>query len=329
MASEDALSTVWRVVTSYPAVVVAALLVGALLAPIGLQATESSTVAVVPIEGGIDGSTSTAVAEQLRQAEADPDVEAVVLLINSPGGGASASESIYLQVQRLAEKEGGPPVVASVDAIAASGAYFAAAPSDHIYAKPGSVVGSVGTLSTLPQEIEPQGLIAATGPSKVGTNSQREFYYTVETVKNAFANAVMESRGDRLELSRGEVTEAAVYPGTIAVQNGMVDGIGGIDRAVQKAATEAGLQDYSVEIYRPNGTRVFVTQAAYVASDAPNKRLVSPTYFTGVGGAGSSALNVVMLPPQVAYDSVQQRRAARNGTVAGAGAGTATTGEGR
>jgi len=309
MASEDALDTLRRVATSYPAVVVAALLVGALLAPIGLQATEPDTVAVVPIEGSIDGPTATAVTEQLRQAEADPDVEAVVLLINSPGGAAASSETIYLEVQRLAEQEGGPPVVASIDAIGASGAYYAAAPADYIYAKPASIVGSVGVLATAPQDIEPQQIIGATGPSKLASDSQRDFFYTLETLKNAFANAVMESRGDRLELSRAEVTEAATYPGTVAVQNGMVDAVGGMDRAVQRAAAEAGLDDYSVEVFRANGTRTFVTQAAYVASDAPDKRLVSPTYLTGLGGPGSSAVSVLLLPPRVAYDSVRERPA--------------------
>ncbi len=309
MASEDALDTLRRVVTSYPAVVVVALLVGALLAPIGLQATRSNTVAVVPIEGGINGATASAVNEQLRVAENDPNVEAIVLLINSPGGAASASESLYLQIQRLAEKEDGPPIVTSVDAIATSGAYFAAAPSDYIYAKPGSVVGSIGTIAPLPPEIEPQQLVAATGPNKVGTDSQREFYYTTETIKNAFANAVMESRGDRLELSRAEVTSASIYAGTAAARNGMVDDIGGLDRAVQRAAIEAGLDEYSVEQFRPNGTRTFITQTAYVASDAPNKRLVSPSYFTGLNNQGSSALNVLLLPPQVVYESVTRQSA--------------------
>jgi len=317
MAREDAVDTLRRVATSYPAVVVAALVVGALLAPIGLQTTAPDTVAVVPVEGSIDGPTATAVTEQLRQAEADPDVEAVVLLINSPGGAAAASESIYLAVQRLAEAEGGPPVVASIDAVGASGAYYAAAPADHIYAKPSSIVGSVGVLATAPRDIEPQEVIGATGPSKLASDSERDFFYTLETLKTAFANAVVESRGDRLELSRAEVTEAATYPGTVAVRNGMVDNVGGLDRAVQKAAVEAGLDDYSVEVFRANGTRTFVTQAAYVASDAPDKELVSPSYLTGVGGPGSSAVSVLLLPPRVAYDSVRERPA--NTTAGGAG----------
>lgn len=286
----------------YAVLVVAGLLIGVAIAPVavGVSDGEEPTVAVIPVEGSIDGGSAAALSAQIERARADPSVKAVVLLVNSPGGAASASETQYLAVKRLAEEK---PVVASVDGIAASGAYYTIAPADAIYAKPASVVGSVGVIAPLPQKVEPNDLVGATGPNKVGTDSLREFKYTLETLKNAFANAVIESRGDRLELSRAELTKAGIHSGAVAVENGMADRIGGRSAAIAAAADRAGLEEYAVEVYRPNGTTQFVSQAAYVASDAPNKEIISPSSLTGIGAPGSSYATFLMVPPRIAYPS--------------------------
>ena len=127
------------------------------------------------------------------------------------------------------------------------------------------------------------------------------------------ANAVMTSRGDALELSRAELTEAGVYSGAVAVENGMADTIGGRATAVAAAAERAGVDDYTVEVYRGGATPRFVSQAAYVASDAPNKTLVSPSYLTGIGTEASTYGTFLMVPPRVAYPD-------RTGAYLGAGA---------
>lgn len=297
---------------TYLVLVVAGLLVGAAVAPvaIGLMEQETPTIAVIPVEGSIDGSSATAVTAQIERARADPSVAAVVLVVNSPGGAASASETQYLATKRLAEEK---PVVASVDAIAASGAYYTIAPADEIYVKPASIVGSVGVLATLPQTVEPNNIIGATGPDKLGSDSVREFKYTTETLKRAFANAVMTSRGDALELSRAELTEAGTYSGAVAVENGMADKIGSRTTAIAAAAERAGVDDYTVEVYRGDATPRFVSQTAYVASDAPNKTLVSPSYLTGIGTDASTYGTYLMVPPPVAYPD-------RTGAYLGAGA---------
>lgn len=303
---------------TYLVLVVAGLLVGAAAAPVavGLTDRETPTVAVVPVEGSIDGTSASAVSAQLERARADPSVAAVVLLVNSPGGAASASETQYLAVKRLAAEK---PVVASVDGVAASGAYYTVAPADAIYVKPSSIVGSVGVLATLPQQLEPNDVVGATGPDKLSTGSVREFKYTTETLKRAFANAVMTSRGDALELSRGELTEAGIYSGAVAVENGMADRIGGRASAVAAAAERADLDSYTVELFRPSDSVRFVSQAAYVASDAPNKELVSPAYLTGLGAPGATYGTFLMLPPRIAYPDSR-------GSYVGAGAYANATG---
>ncbi|WP_255151366.1 S49 family peptidase [Halorarius halobius] len=255
-------------------------------------------VAVVTLEGAIDGTSAASFTARIEQVRQDPSVAAVVLLVNSPGGTAAASESQYLAVKRLAAAK---PVVTSVDAVAASGAYYTVLPSDAIYVKPASTVGSVGVLAPYPQQVQPNDVVAATGPDKLSADSRRGFTYTLETLKRAFANAVMASRGDDLALTRAELVEAGVYSGTVAVRNGVADRVGGTQAAIAHAAERAGLDGYAVETYRPNATTTFVSRAAFVASAADAKRLRSPAYLTGVGGPGAAYGTFLMLPPQYAY----------------------------
>lgn len=279
--------------------VVAGLVLGAAVTVALLPVLDrpARTVAVIPVEGSIDGTSAARVTAQIERARADPSVAAVVLLVNSPGGTAAASETQYLSVTRLAAEK---PVVASVDAVAASGAYYTLLPSDAVYAKPASIVGSVGVLAPLPQQVEPNDVIGTTGPDKLSTDGVREFHYRMETLKRAFANAVMAQRGAELTISRGELVEAGVYSGTVAVEAGLVDEIGGTQTAIARAAELAGVDAYRVEVYRTNETVTFVSQTAYLASAAPSKELVSPSYLTGIGTPGATYGTFLLLPPQFA-----------------------------
>ena len=290
-----------RLSRSYVLVIIVALVVGLLLAPVAFfavpSATPSGQVAVVPVAGTIDGPNEQRITAQLSRARSDPDIEAVVLVMNSGGGSASASEGLYLSVRRTAEEM---PVVTAVDAGALSGAYYAAAPSDEIYAKPSSSVGSVGVISTVPAEIEPNDIILTTGPSKAAPDDRREFAYQREEISNVFANSVLEHRSDELELSRSELTEANSYIGTTAIELGLVDRIGGRQRAIARAAELAGLEEYGVTVLRGDGTIRFVAQAHYVAADTPQKVLVSPSYLTGRGTAATGVGNYLAIPAEYA-----------------------------
>jgi protease-4 len=281
-----------RVLRSYVLFVVVGLVVGLVVAPVALQAAKTTepTVAVVPLEGTIDGGSAAAVAGQLQRARENPDVAAVVIVSNSGGGTASGSESLYLAAKRTAEAK---PVVASVDAAAASGAYYTIAPSDYIYAKPSSLVGSVGVRANLPQDIEPNNLIGSTGPNKLTGYDEREFYYILESLRRAFVGAVFESRGENITVSRAEVGSARLFSGAQAVQVGLADGIGDRQAAIRKAAAMAGVENYRVAVYRPNGTMSFLSRANYLASTSPEKEMVSPSRFTG---RRNSAPVFLMLP---------------------------------
>lgn len=284
---------------TYVLFVVLGLVVGAVLVPpvLDVAGGPDGTVAVVPIDGTIDGETATAYTAMLQRARQDPNVEAVVIVSNSGGGSAAASEEMYMATKRTAATM---PVVTAVDAGAASGAYYTVAPSDRIYVKPSSFVGSVGVLAQLPPTVEPNDIIATTGPNKLTGGDAREFYHELELLQAAFLNAVYQHRGDELELSRSEVARAGTYVGVQAVENGLADAIGDREAAVRHAAELAGLDRYQVRVLRPdNLTAQFAIRGNYLASDAPDKEMVGPRYFLGQQPTGPT---YVMVPAAVLAD---------------------------
>jgi protease-4 len=291
-----------RLVTSYAFYAALGAVVGLAVAPVAYDfgSATGGTVAVVPVSGGIDGEVATNYTDMMREAREDPDIDAVVVVSNSGGGSATASETMYLQTKRTAAQM---PVVASVDGSAASGAYYTVVPSDTIYVKPASIVGSVGVRATLPQDLEPNDLVGTTGPNKLSGGDSREFFAVLESLQAAFLNAVYENRGDRIELDRARLAEAEIYSGAQAVQNGLADRIGDREAAVSAAAEAAGLSRYDVRPLRPDGQIYqFVSRNNYLAADVPDsqKRMVDVGYFAGDPGTGPAFL---MLSGGVADDA--------------------------
>jgi protease-4 len=254
----------------------------------------SGTVAVIPVEGGINGNAATDYGLAVDRALEDPSVDAIVLRVNSPGGSATASESMHLETLRAAEEV---PVVASVDSMAASGGYYAAVGSDHIVAKPSSLLGSVGVAFTPPEQSQPTDDVVVTGPNKLGGASERGWYYKTETLQAAFLSAVTRHRGDDLTVSSETLSTGKLFTGIEAVEAGVADEVGGTRTAVQQAAARAGLSDYDVRVVRPSTSVRFITRSNYLASDAPNKTMASPTYF--LGPPESRFPNHLMVPQDI------------------------------
>jgi protease-4 len=223
---------------------VAALLLGAALAPVAYDATRAdgpdASVAVVPLSGAISSASADSTVEDLREVRRNDSVKAVVLDVNSPGGGVAASERLYLAVARLAEEK---PVVASAGTQAASGGYYAMMPADRIYVLPSSIVGSVGAYAQTGAPL-PDSVIRS-GPDKASSTT-RQTRRQVEAIQESFLDSVLEHRGDRLELSREELAHAKVYRGTRAVSLGVADALGTRGDAVAYAAERAGVDSYDV-----------------------------------------------------------------------------------
>ena len=235
---------------SYTVLAIVALLIGATIAApfaAGFVSSEPDRVAVVSVDELITGSTAQETVKQLRELRSDDSVKAVVLRISSRGGSAAASEKMYLAVNRLAEEK---PVITSVGGYAASGAYYTASPSEEIYVTPASIVGHVGVIGTTPTDgLSSQ---ATSGADKAHSGMTRDQYYaSLESMKRAFVGAVMNERGDRLNVSRATVAEASAYHGGRAIQTGYADGIGGMETAIAAAAESAGISNYEVNYYNP------------------------------------------------------------------------------
>lgn len=179
----------------------------------------------------------------LTKTRKDNTVKAVVLEINSPGGEVAASENLYYEVLNLREAK---PVVASVDGMAASGAYFVAVAADFIYAKPSSMVGNIGVISLLPPPSFVDEDLIFTGPFKFFGGSRDSYIQQMEMSKEGFLEAVMTHRGERLKADRQTLSRGAIYIGMRALGLGLIDSLDSTSGAVEKAASQAGLRDYQV-----------------------------------------------------------------------------------
>lgn len=216
------------------------LLLGYLLS---LYFVPTPQVAVIRVEGDLWGEYPTYLGEALEAVEQDRSVRAVALSIVSPGGEVTASEELYFEVLKLRARK---PVVASVDELATSGAYYLACAADQIYAKPASSVGNIGVVSILPEPDLVDEKLITTGPFKFSGGPQVDLIRQMEMLKESFLAAVLAQRGDRLQVGKEVLSRGEVYLGIQAQQMGLVDEIGSQGEAIAAAARLARLRHYQV-----------------------------------------------------------------------------------
>jgi protease-4 len=210
---------------------------------VSLWLVPTPQIAVIRIEGDIWGAYTARVSQSLQEVGDDPAVRAVILDIVSPGGEVSASEGLYFDVLELREKK---PVIASVDEIAASGAYYIASAADQIYAKPGSLVGNVGVISILPPDDIVDEQLITTGPFKLSGGSQAAYVRQMEMLKQTFLAAILAQRADRLQAGPEALSRGEIYLGVQAQQMGLIDTVGSQGEAIAAAADMACLRHYQV-----------------------------------------------------------------------------------
>ena len=189
----------------------------------------------------LDQTTVQKVLSLLKYAGEQKNIRAIVLELDCPGGGAMETEEVYLSLLQLRKKK---PVVASIDKVALSGGYYVAAASDFIYAKPTSLVGSIGVWMRLPGPEELKEDVMASGPAKSTGGVRKKATAWLQTVAEGFLQAVIAQRGGNLKLSKEELSQAEVYLGVEALRLGLIDKIGTTSEAVEKAAALAGLRNY-------------------------------------------------------------------------------------
>ena len=211
----------------------------------------SGRVGLVEVVGGIEDSE--AVVEQLERMERDSSVRAVVVRLDSPGGGVAASQEIYEAVRRV--RDAGKPVVASLGGVAASGAYYVACAADSIVSNPGTLTGSIGVIMTFPNTEElfrKVGLrfdVVKTGKFKdIGSMSRpmtdderRLLEQVLGNVYEQFVDAISEGRGlDRAEIL--PLADGRIFSGDQALEYGFVDRMGDLDDSIRLAARMAAIE---------------------------------------------------------------------------------------
>jgi protease-4 len=213
----------------------APLLVGLWLAQILVP---QPAVGIIRLNTDIYAESADLVLAQIEEARADPSIKAVVLQLDSPGGEVAATQRLYLELQTL---RGEMPVVGSIDGVAASGAYYAAMAVDPIYAKPSSTVGNVGVWGFIPPDLGVNEVILASGPFKLTASNRDEFLRWIEGIRLEFVETVFSQRGERINVSRVELSQGLAYPGREALRLGLIDGLGSETEAIGTAAQQAGI----------------------------------------------------------------------------------------
>ena len=230
-----------RWLTSIAFLALVGVVLGAVIAPLLIS---KPNVAVITISGIVTHQEYVDdVLAMLQYAREDHNIRAVVLRIDSPGGSASATEEIFLDVLRTRQLK---PVVASIGSIAASGGYYVATAANVIYAEPSSQIGSIGVWSRLPLPEELDEDILTSGPFKATGFSRQKAVAHLEMVRQGFVEAVRLQRGDRLKLTEEELSTAEIYLGIDAFRFGLIDGIDTMTAAIEEAASLAGLRHYEL-----------------------------------------------------------------------------------
>lgn len=245
--------------TALIAASLSATLYGIFVAP-SVSAPEGPHLGVVKVDGVID-SESPASAERiitgLNRAWEAEGTNAVVLHINSPGGSPVQSQRIYDEIMRLRD-QGDKPIIAVIEDVGASGAYYIAAAADEIIAAPASLVGSIGVIYSgfgFEEAIERVGVerrVFTAGENKAFLDpfsdvapEQRAFWQAVlDTTHGQFIDAVREGRGDRLADDEA-LFSGLIWSGEQAIELGLIDELGSLGELARQRLDEPRVRDYT------------------------------------------------------------------------------------
>ena len=207
-------------------------------------------VAIVEVTGVI--TESSEVIEEIHQYLADDGVKAIILRVDSPGGGVGPSQEIYREVVKAKAKK---KIITSMGSVAASGGYYVACASDLIVANPGTITGSIGVImefsnfEELLKKIGVKGVVIKSGEHKdIGSpfremtpEEQKIMQDTLDNVHQQFIQAV--AKGRNLELAKViSIADGRIFTGEQAQQLGLVDKMGNLQDAIDEASRLVGVQ---------------------------------------------------------------------------------------
>ena len=241
---------------------------------------------LVNSRGGLFGTGENPVSlfiEKIDKAQADTNVKAIVLRINSPGGGVTASDIMHNRLIQLKAKRK-IPIVAIIQGVGASGGYYVACGADRIIAHPTSITGSIGVMIQTFSLAGTMNLIGidaqaiTSGPHKdmgnplkpLDPEDQKILQGIVDEYYERFLSVVGKGRPKLNAETIRTLADGRVYTGGQAVESGLVDSLGYMDDAIKVARKMAGLKRAKLVIYnRPMGHKPH----AYASTSAPGAQL--------------------------------------------------------
>jgi protease-4 len=208
-------------------------------------------IGVVDLDGVI--LSPQPVVGQLKKFADDSSIKAIILHVNSPGGGVAASEEIYREVKRI-RSEKKKKIVVSIETVGASGAYYVASGCDKIYADSGSIVGSIGVIAQwvnygdLLKWAKLKDVVIKTGEFKDTGNPSRDLtpneqvymQALIDNMFGQFVQAVADGRGMKVEDVKS-IANGKVWTGQQAMSMKLIDGVGDFETAVSDTAKSVGI----------------------------------------------------------------------------------------
>src|ERR1700738_2368192 len=216
-------------------------------------------IGVVDLDGVI--LSPQPVVGQLKKFGDDDSIKAIILHVNSPGGGVAASEEIYREVKRVRDEKK-KRIVASIETVGSSGAYYVSSATNKIYADNGSVVGSIGVISQwvnygdllrwakLKPEVLTVGEYKSTGdPSRDMTPKERAYLQgLIDNMYGQFVKAVADGRHAKVEDIKS-IADGRVWTGEEAVSMHMIDQVADFEAAVDDTAKAVGISGKPVLVH--------------------------------------------------------------------------------
>jgi protease-4 len=221
-------------------------------------------IGVVDLEGVI--LTPKTVVEQLKKFGDDDSIKAIILHVNSPGGGVAASEEIYREVKRIRDDKK-KRIVASIESVGASGAYYVSSATNKIYADNGSIVGSIGVISQwvnyadllrwakLKDITFKAGEFKDTGsPTREMTPAEKEYLQSlIDNMHAQFIQAVADGRKVKFDEIKA-IANGKVWTGEQALSMKLIDQVGDFQTVVEDTAKAVGIKGEPV-LVRPEKER--------------------------------------------------------------------------
>jgi len=208
-------------------------------------------IGVVDLDGVI--LSPQPVVDQLKKFADDSSIKAIILHVNSPGGGVAASEEIYREVKRVREEKK-KTIVVSIETVGASGAYYVASASNKIYADQGSIVGSIGVIAQwvnygdLLKWAKLKDIVLKTGEFKDTGNPARDLtpaeqaymQSLIDNMFGQFVKAVADGRGMKFDDVKA-IANGKVWTGQQALDMKLIDNVGDFEAAVKDTAKSVGI----------------------------------------------------------------------------------------